>query len=389
MKNLIFFIIYFLLLSISFAQKKPLEHYSYPLDNSYNPITIRANMIVLYRNDGTGNFDFEDEEQKVTFDRYLNYINEYFYPQLVKPEDLTGCYTGTDFMPDMKIRVTYNIIKVKNDYYWNYLNSGSNLEENKKSGFSPTENWYIKELDDSISNAANIPKGINVYLTGHGTRFDRIHNDKGMSYDLVERAAGQFPTTTNLRRSSQVHLPNRYLKYLWHRNKLPIDHNITWKETLWWHLADGKVLAHEFGHNFGLSHSNEYHAANTCIYSIMSQTGGDPHNYLQPTEIKKIHWNLTRTNMMQFVTEDSHYGVTWQIEKDTIWDKPRRFYNDFEIAKNVTLTVSDSIVLPTNSKIKLNEKSKIKFIGNGKIVDAFGKEFINFEKQRSAKIEFL
>lgn len=62
---------------------------------------------------------------------------------------------------------------------------------------------------------------------------------------------------------------------------------------------------------------------------------------------------------MQFVTEDSHYGVTWQIEKDTIWDTPRRFYNDFEIAANVTLIVSDSIVLPPQSKIKLNPKSKI------------------------------
>lgn len=89
---------------------------------------------------------------------------------------------------------------------------------------------------------------------------------------------------------------------------------------------------------------------------------------------------------MQFVTEDSHYGVSWTIEKDTLWDKPRRFYNDFEIAKDVTLTISDSIILPPQSIIKLNKNSNIIFKEKGKIVDAYGEEYKNFEKHRSAKI---
>src|SRR5690606_18776861 len=140
----------------------------------------------------------------------------------------------------------------------------------------------------------------------------------------------------------QVHVPNRYLKYILHRYRAPIIYNTTWEETRNWHTS-AKGIGHELGHSFGLGHTNEYHKSNTCTYSIMSQKGNHARNYLQPTEIKKIHWNLTRTNLMQFVTEDSHYGVSWKIEEDTIWDKPRRFYNDFELEENVALTISDKI----------------------------------------------
>lgn len=375
-----------LLCTLSIGQKKIPDHYNYLLDESYNPLIIRANVIVLYRDDGTGNFDLEDKEQKELLDDFLNYVNTYVYSNLKQPPNLEGCYTGNDFLPDSKIRFKFNILKIKNDYAWNYRNGGGDLEEKNYIGFSPSENWYLKKLDDSISLASDIPKGINVYLTGDGKNFDRIDKDKGMNYDLGSAAAGQFPSEKKLNRSSQVHFPNRYLKYLLHKNKLPLDHNTTWAETREWHLGDAKGLAHEFGHNLGLAHSNEYHKSNACQYSLMHQKHDVPKNYIQPTEIKKMHWNLTRTNLMQFVTEDSHYGVSWRIDKDTLWDKPRRFYNNFEIAKDVALTISDSIVLPPNSFIKLNKNSKIIFKEKGKIVDAFGKEYKNFDKSQGAKI---
>lgn len=368
------------------AQKKTPAHYSYPLEEFYEALTIRANIIVLYRNDGSGNFDLNNKDEKELLDDYLEYVNKYVLSDLKQPPNLTGCYTGNDFLSDTKIRVKFNIIKIKNEYAWNYLNGGTDPDEKKLYGFSPSENWYLKNLNDSIFNATDIPKGVNVYMTMNGAKFNRIYKDKGMSYDVVDKAAAQFPTSTKLNLSSQIHLPNRYLKYLYHKYPIPIKYNTTWEETRWWHLGDAKGLAHEFGHNFGLSHSNEYHKTNTCKYSLMSQTGSDPKNYLQPTEIKKIHWNLTRTNMMQFVTEDSHYGVSWAIEKDTVWDKTQRFYNDFEIVNNVTLTISDSIILPPQSFIKLNKNAKIVFTGKGKIVDAFGREFRNYEKHQTSKI---
>lgn len=367
------------------AQKKTPEHYDYPFDMTYNPLKVRVNIILLKRTDETGSYDLNNKEERDVFMSFLDIAN-YYYSHLNPPKDLNSCYNGTDFYPDTKIRLEYKIIEVKNNYAWNYRNSGSNLEENKLLGFSPSEKWYLKSLDDSIYNAPNIPKGINVYFTQDGEIFDDIYKTKAKDKVIKVKHASEMPTK-NLFRSSRIHIPNQYIKYIYHKYEAPIVYNTTWMETKQWHIYDGTTLNHELGHSFGLGHSNEYHSSNKCPHTIMHQRIKEStKDYLQPTEIKKMHWNLTRTNLMQFVTEDSHYGVTWQIDKDTIWDKPRRFYNNFEIAKDVTLKISDSIILPPQSFIKLNKNSKIIFTDKGKITDPYGQEFKNFERHKTAAI---
>lgn len=358
------------------------EHYNYPLEDYYQPLTIRTNAVVLYRNDGKGNFDLNNAEEKQLLFEYLDYAN-YVFSNFKQPADLSGCYTGTDFIKDAKIRFTFNFIPVKNTFYWDYLNSGAIPEEKKFAGFTPSEKWYIKNLDDSISNL-NIPKAMNIYLTQNGKRYDDLIAKKGKGYDLAGNQGGQFPTDRDLKRSSQVHAPNAYLDYIYKRYQVPIDYKTTWKETKYWWISPG--LAHEFGHDLGLSHSNEYHGTNKCTYSLMSQKHKDQRNWLPPTEIKRMHWVLSTTNMMQFVTPESAYGAVWKLNEDTTWNKPRRFYHNFEIASGKTLTISELVILPPQAYVKLNKDSRLVFIGNGKLVDAYGNDFKNIEKHKKSKI---
>src|SRR5690606_14827476 len=159
-------LIFMLIFPVVLAQHKTYEHYNYPLEEYYKPLTVRINAVLLHRNDGLGNFDQNNPEEKKLFLEYLNRIN-YAYNVLQQPANLEGCYTGTDFYNNAKLQFVFNIIEVKSTYYWNYLNSGAIPEEKKYGGFSPSEKWYIKPLDDSIT-ALNTPKAINIYFTQNG-----------------------------------------------------------------------------------------------------------------------------------------------------------------------------------------------------------------------------
>ncbi|ADX67890.1 hypothetical protein [Weeksella virosa] len=349
---------------------------NFVITDDLKPINIRVNVIILEREDGSGNFNLKNQEERQVLEDYLQQANQ-SWGNLRQPNDLTGCYTGTDYYRDSKIRFVFNYIEIKDSYYWNYKNSGSDLESKKPvlRNFSPSNNWYMKPLDSKITNDPKIPKGINLYLTLDGDIFDEVVKKKAINYKGNTMAASEFPTVSNLQRSSQIHLPNRYLKYLLHRYQAPLQSNTTWEETKLWHTqGDGKGFAHELGHSLGLGHGNSYHSPNACPFSLMSQRGNDPRDYLQPTEIIKAHDFLRRSNLIQFVTEDSFLGNTFIIEKNTIWDKTQRFYSNIHVNDEVVLTISAKTIVAPQTKISLGKNAKIVFEGQGKIIDANGKE---------------
>lgn len=344
----------------------------FKLSSDLKPLVVRVNVIVLEKDDGTGNFNLNDPEEKQLLIDYFEIINK-TWSHFTQPENLEGCYTGTDFYEDSKIRFIFNFIPYRDSYAWNFKNAGTNLENKNYSGFIPDDGWYLKEVDQKISNDKKIPKGILIYLTIDGDHYDRLVASQGKGYDLRGVEASEFPTKNNLNRPSRIHAPNRYLKYLAHRYANPIEYKTTWKDTRQWHLNDAVGTAHELGHSFDLGHSNSYHRENECGYSFMTQVWTAPRNYLQPTELLKAHERLRTTNLIQFVTEDSFLGNTFLIEESTTWDQPQRLYSNLKLSKNVILTITQPIIISPQAKIIFGKNSKIVFAGHGSLKDPYGR----------------
>lgn len=89
---------------------------------------------------------------------------------------------------------------------------------------------------------------------------------------------------------------------------------------------------------------------------------------------------------MQFVTEDSHYGTTQNLNKDQTWTEFRRYYNDFVLKEGVSLRIANKIIMPTNAKITLNPGARIIFENGGEIVHLDGTEFKAYDLKGDSKV---
>ncbi len=387
MKKMLFFIT--LLFGLLTAQQR--EWYDYPLDNSAQPLTLRVNWVILQRDDGTGNFNMNDPEEAQLFQDFMTTANNAFM-NIQRPDaNDTKCYQpGADFMPDTKIRLQSKIVVIRNTFAWNYLNSGSDAVANGTGwglGMSPGFGFYLKPIEDSLN--ASLPKGekaVNIFFPVHGGNFDYVNTTHDATGKYTSTAGGQFPDSDNLQRSSAITWPDSYLKYIYQRYVSTVNYGQPWIPTVRnWTLGDYRAVLHELGHNLDLNHSNEYHDTYSCGSSVMSYAPGD-RNYLEPTEIKKMHWTLTNTNMMQFVTAKSYYGTTVQITRDTNWSKQRRYYSNFELAAGRTLTISSTVTLPPQAFVKLNAGSRIVITKTGRLQDAYGNKFVKFHTARAGQV---
>lgn len=345
--------------------------------NKFEPITVRVNAVTLHRDDGSGFLKLlgSDElsvEQSTLFMEYLDYVN-YVYANFVQPDSYANCnYTGTEFFPDFKIRIKNNVLPISDTYFWNYKNSGADIEQNNTTGFTPSETWYMAPLDNIIHNSPNYPKGINSYFTHDGDIFDQVVANNALTWSAKTKAAGQSPSTTNLTRSSQTHNINRFLKYLYHKYKATEDYNTTWEETRYWHIGDARLgVGHELGHCFGLSHS-----PSGCDHNLMkADYAPDQHfNFLTPTQIRTVHDNLTKTNLIQFVTEDSYYDVGLRITQNQTWTGKRRIYSDLIIESGANLILKKDLIMAPQSVIYIRNGGTLTLDG-GLILSADGENW--------------
>lgn len=181
---------------------------------NFEEIYIRVNMIFLHKNDGSGNFIENESEHDQLLNDLFNQVN-LTYSDLINSND-PGCYIPNDFLSTAKIRIIPNIIHIEDEYGWNN-------ESDVKPYCPGKSNWYLNYLDDQIINNLNIPRGINVYFTETAWYYeDLIVNQTTDELGPINNACSQPPTTSDLNRTSKIHMPNIFTKYWWMKHIAPV-----------------------------------------------------------------------------------------------------------------------------------------------------------------------
>ncbi len=355
-------------------------------ENNYNPIFVRANFIFLLDEKGEGNFNGKNDEDTVMYNTIFMSVNK-LYSSLKNPKD-SICYKGNDFIKDTKIQFKFKSLYIKDSFARNYRNAPGFSDKKRNYGiFTPSNKWYLKYLDNKINDTIT-HKGINAFFNMDALAYNDLinHNSEKGYKETLAISVSQFPSYTNLYRSSQVCFPNKYTKRLWMEKIYSKKNNISWdKKVKYWYINSFKGIGHELGHSLGLAHSNKHHGRNKCKSALMNQ-GKSPNNYIPPSEIGKMHKALMTSNLIQYVTENSNFGVPRLITENENWSfKTIRFYQDIIVKEDKILIFNGNVILPPDAKITL-EKNAILVLNKANIKTATNKPFINIIKKKHAKV---
>ena len=281
-------------------------------------LNIRLNLIFIQKDDGTGNFQKDDEEQQSIFDDAIEDINR-IVSSLVLPGP--DCFEGTDedMIHDTRIRFVDYRYYIRNSSVWN--NNLHTLDYNKLH--ADIDNWYLSHIDDSV-NIAHYDSlmGINIYFTEDSViyhHFWEVQNPSDTSNvwtGYSTSACSRFPSYTNWQFSSRIQEPCLYSKYWWMKNVIPNMASFnypSWENQVrgWLVNTISLSLVHELGHSFNLLHpqnedtSSSFYPTLNCYNTIMNNSGSSPRDFLHPNEIGRMYFNTMATNLQQYVPNNT------------------------------------------------------------------------------------
>lgn len=330
-------------------------------------IRVRANFIILQKIDGTGNFQ-DIPEHRAFLDEWFNRCNE-------RLANLWGTSNCSPVVNDVKVQIVPNWIFLPDpdptEYNWN--------NDNNPGGYEcpNTTTWWLNGLDAAINADPAIPRGINVYFTINGSVYNElvvlgtINNPEqnGMSYIWCS----EWPSRTNLSKPSRISIANLFLKYWWfqhHPNVIGVPFAISRE----WLVAEGDILAHEFGHSF----IDCYVHRSGCSNHLMAQSGGSRDVMLED-DAGCIHRNLALSSLRQFVDCDETYrpfntpqsstAYDRVVTTNELWDIDMRLYSNVTVRTGATLTISCKLLMPQGGLIKVEQGAKL-IVDGGSVMRA-------------------
>jgi len=365
------------------------QHSPFVPTPSYNPLKVNVNLIILQREDGSGNFqdnaadhNFLQNMTRVTNEVFANLVdrNEEYYPGQNLP-----------FLSNAKIEIVPNIIFRKYEFGWN------NRNDTNHSGVPYLNGWYLDYLDNEIYGNDSLPKAINLYFSNDGQLHEQmVVLGTTTDYDNLvffkQHAASEIPVIQSRAHphgkyhSMRCHIGNVWLKLWWKRNVL--------REPDWtMEYEVGKSIAHELGHLMGLGHTPDNHK-----HALMRTSFGGLRDYMTTKEIARIHQTFgLYPSLWQFVRGDFTYGspsADWVVTNEETWNTSRRLYANVIVKSGATLSITSEILLPNVSTIVVEQDATL--IIDGGIVrrldtpspDAFGSDSREEESKRIKLLYF-
>ncbi|MCP4521058.1 MAG: hypothetical protein GY827_05145 [Cytophagales bacterium] len=342
---------------------------------------IYLNFIFMQKDDGTGNFQEDNPEHQQYIDDIISNLNKIYSSIRGSYDRNCPSYQNIDtpILKDSKVRFLVNKMFIKNSAYWDNQSTPTNKNAQLIPG---RRNWFLNDIHDEIVKRKDIPPAINVFFTESAYAYKEIVDNQSCKLGLYStKAASQFPSFSDLDRSSKVHMQNLFVKYTQLKNKAtgvitcdpPAKH--PWEKVYEW-ISGAGGLAHELGHSLDLYHTNKVGTnCVQCIHSVMNNDGCSYRRFLSPLEIGCIHRALALSSIRKYVKKDVFSEAPININSDYLWNKNSKIYRNINVQDSATFTLSCDLILPPQGTVLVTQGSKL-IIDNGATIRSTGDDEI-------------